>query len=138
MRLPAPAGPALLEQPGGRLVQKEDYVGMRAQDAGLRPGVDVAVNGIADGFGLIGAGGQQQDAPCVHNAADSQADGLAGHIVFAFKEAAVGLNGALGEVDDMAAVDEGIGGFVEADMAVAPDAQHLNGRSPPAWLMAVS
>ena len=60
MRLPAPAGPALLEQPGGRLVQKEDYVGMRAQDAGLRPGVDVAVNGIADGFGLIGAGGSNR------------------------------------------------------------------------------
>ena len=98
---------------------------MRAQDAGLRPWVDVAVDGGADGLGLVGAGRQEQNAPRVHDAADAQADGLAGHVVFAFKEAAVGLDGALGEVDDMAAVDEGIGGFVEADVAVAADAQHL-------------
>ena len=55
-------------------------------------GGDVAVDGVVDGLRLVLAGSQQQDAAgAFMNAADAQADGLTGHVVFAVEEAAVGL-----------------------------------------------
>ena len=115
-----------LQQRRGRLVQQEDNVVMGAQDAGLRLRVHIALYGRADGLGLIGAGGKQEHAAGVHDAANAQADRLTGHVVFTVEEAAVGLDGAMRKVDDVAAIHKRVGRLVKADVAVAANAKNLD------------
>lgn len=51
--------------------------------------------------------------------------GVGGHLVDAGEEALVGVPGALGEGDLMGAGGEGVGGLVEADVAVDAQAPEL-------------
>ena len=99
------------------------------EDGGRDLGSDGAEESVLDGLGLVGAGahphqhppaGLSKDLPGAHGA------GVGGHLVDAGEEALVGVPGALGEGDLMGAGGEGVGGLVEADVAVDAQAQRLH------------
>ena len=60
-----------------------------------------------------------------HDGADAHGERLARHVVDAVEETAVGLDGGLGQVNAVGALDEGVAGLVEADVAVVADAEEL-------------
>lgn len=114
------------QSPRGLPIQQEDHIPMRPKDAGLHLGGDLAADCVAHGLRLVRAGGDEQDLPGVHDAADAQADGLARHVRLRLEEALVRLDGGGGQVHHVAAVDELAGRLVETDVAVAADAEDLH------------
>ena len=77
------------------------------------------------GLSLGLAVGDNQDHAGIHDGLSAHGVGLTGNIVDAVEQAAVGLNGALGEVDAVRALGEVVIGLVEADVAVVADAEQL-------------
>ena len=84
-----------------------------------------AEEGVPDGLGLGGPVGHHQDLPGLHDVPDAHGAGVGGDLLQAGEEAAVGLPGAVGELHLVGAQGEGVGGLVEADVAVDPQAQQL-------------
>ena len=69
--------------------------------------------------------GDDQDHAGIHDGLGTHGVGLTGNIVDAVEQAAVGLNGALGEVDTVRALGEVVIGLVETDVAVVANAEQL-------------
>ena len=69
--------------------------------------------------------GHDEDPLGGHDGADAHRERLARHVVDAVEEAAVGLDGGLGEVHAVGALHEGVTGLVEADVTVVANAQEL-------------
>ncbi|OPZ89433.1 MAG: hypothetical protein BWY73_01509 [candidate division TA06 bacterium ADurb.Bin417] len=98
---------------------------MELEDGGGHLAGDTVFDGLVDGVGLVGAVGQQDDFPGVHDRSHTHGDGVKRHLAGVGEEAGVVLDGLLGEGLDMGARGQGRTGLVEADMAVAADAQYL-------------
>lgn len=77
------------------------------------------------GLSLGLAVGDDQDHAGIHDGLGTHGVGLTGNIVDAVEQAAVGLNGALGEVDAVRTLGEVVIGLVEADVAVVANAEQL-------------
>ena len=98
---------------------------MEAQDGRRKPRGDRAFDQAVDGVFFVAAQGQQHDLPGLHDGADAHGNGLARHLTLRLEKALVGLNGAVGEADDLGAVAKVVRRLVKADVAVASDAQQL-------------
>ena len=77
------------------------------------------------GLSLGLAVGDDQDHAGIHDGLGAHGVSLTGHVIDAVEQAAVGLNGALGEVDAVRTLGEVVIGLVEADVAVITNAEQL-------------
>ena len=80
---------------------------------------------IVNGLGLLLAIGNNQDGASVHDGLNTHGVGATRHVLLTLKQTAVGLDGALGQIDAMRALRENVVRLVEANMAVATNAQKL-------------
>lgn len=111
---------ALLAERKGGLVGNDNAVGVQLQDRSRALGRNRAIAHVMHGLSLGLAVGDDQDHAGIHDGLGTHGVGLTGNIVDAVEQAAVGLNGALGEVDAVRTLGEVVIGLVEADVAVVP------------------
>ena len=116
---------ALFAERKSGLVGNDDAVGVQLQDRSRALGRNRAIAHVMHGLGLGLAVGDNQDHAGIHDGLGAHGVGLAGHVVDAVEQAAVGLNGALGKVDAVRALGEVIVGLVEANVTVVTDAEQL-------------
>ena len=86
----------------------------------------IAGDHLLNGFGLVLAQGDDQNALGLHNGANAHGQCLGGHLLNGVKEAAVVLNGALLKGHHMGPPLEGVAGLVKGNVAVGADTQQLN------------
>ena len=98
---------------------------MQLQDRGRALRSNRAKAHIVNSLSLLLAIGNNQDGASVHDGLNTHGVGATRHVLLTLKQTAVGLDGALGQVDAMRALGENVVRLVEANMAVAPNAQKL-------------
>ena len=75
---------------------------------------------------LFLAGNYENDALCGEDAVHTHSDSVARNVVAGLEEAGVSIDGALAKGGQMGSADELFAGLVEADMAIASNAEKLN------------
>ena len=98
---------------------------MQLQDRSRALGRNRAIAHIVNSLSLGLAVGDDQDHAGIHDGLGTHGVSLAGNVVDAIEQAAVGLNGALGEVDAVRTLGEVVIGLVEANMTVITNAEQL-------------
>lgn len=81
--------------------------------------------GFADGFRLVFARNDENDAAREHDGLHAHGVGLTRHIIGRGEKALVRLDGGLGEVDAVRALGEILVRLIEADVAVETHAEQL-------------
>ena len=116
---------ALGELGGGGIIDDKGYVGMELQGGSRDGGGDGAFDGFGDGGGLGGSGGEQENFASFQNRADAHGDGATGTL-FAGSEGfgIVVQSFAAQDFEARARTDAG-SGLIEADVAIAADAEKL-------------
>lgn len=109
----------------GFFVEAEDGGGVELESGGRIHRGDGAFDGLGYGLGFVFSRGEEDSFAGVENGSDTHGDGMEWHGVLAAKKAGVVLPGAGGEGFDAGAGGEGGCRFVEADVAVAADAEEL-------------
>jgi len=115
----------ILHQFQSCLVGNQGEVGMQLQDGAGGLGLDGAEEAVLHSLSLACAVADQQDPLCLHDGADAHGVGMGGNILTLLKETLVGVDGGVGQLHMVGAVDELVAGLVEADVAVGAQAQQL-------------
>ena len=105
---------ALLAERKSGLVSNDDAVGVQLQDRSRALGRNRTIAHIVHGLSLGLAVGDNQDHAGIHDGLGAHGVSLTGHIIDAVEQAAVSLNGALGQVDAVRTLGEVVIGLVEA------------------------
>ena len=111
---------ALLAERKSGLVSNDDAVGVQLQDRSRALGRNRTIAHIVHGLSLGLAVGDNQDHAGIHDGLGAHGVSLTGHIIDAVEQAAVSLNGALGQVDAVRTLGEVVIGLVEANMTLLP------------------
>ncbi len=83
-----------------------------------------------DHRGFLRPGSEEQNAPAPEDCRQSHRDRVGGHLFRIFKMDLIGLPGGLGESHHLGLTGEWRSRFIEPDMTVHPDSQHLQVNSP--------
>ena len=116
---------ALLAERKSGLVSNDDAVGVQLQDRSRALGRNRAIAHIVHSLSLGLAVGDNQDHAGIHDGLSAHGVSLTGHIIDTVEQAAVGLNGALSQVDAVRTLGEVVIGLVEANMTVITNAEQL-------------
>ena len=98
---------------------------MCSQDARLSFRIDIFVQCLFHGNGLLYPGSDKQNRFRFHDAAYSHTDRPVRNLVLAVEKALIVADGAGGQLHHMTPVDKLIIRFVEPDMTITPNAQQL-------------
>lgn len=101
---------------------------MKLQDRGWALRRNVAVAHVVNGLGLVLAASHNQNAAREHNGLRAHGVSLTRDVLHALKQAAVCLNGALGEINAVRTLREMVVGLVEANVAIVTNTKKLQVR----------
>ena len=87
--------------------------------------VDSILNHMVQGTGFLGTIAEDNDLASIHHGADTDGEGLLGHLALVVvEEAAVGLNGVGGKGLDTGTAGKTATRFVEGDVSIGTDTTH--------------
>ena len=114
----------------GFFVEAEDGGGVELESGGRVHRGDGTFDGLGYGLGFVFSCREEDGFAGVENGSDTHGDDMEGHRVLATEEAGVILASAGGEGFDAGAGGEGGCRFVEANVAIAADAEELEVDAP--------